>query len=84
MQQLCETKDCPQYCLNDMPYNTSMDHLHLKGNIYHGEGETGEQSSPLHIGTVSCVSVCAAHQQCLLYIHRGIWWGTIHAPWSFL
>lgn len=30
------------------------------------------------------VSVCAAHQQCLFYIHWGIWWGTIHAPRSFL
>lgn len=68
-----------------------MDDLHLKGNIYHGK-ETVEQSSSGCIRTVLvsfvpvcvCMSVCVAHQQCLFYIHWGIRWGTIHAPWGFL
>lgn len=65
--------------------NTSMHHLHLKGTIYHRKGGSGTKLfsvywflSPVY------VPVCAAHQQGLLYIHWGIGWGTIHAPWSFL
>lgn len=92
MQQLCERRRLSALLLEWHAQlwwenNTSMDHLHLKGNIYHGKGRRWNKA-PLCVLVLFLslvyVSVCAAHQQCLLNIHRGIWWGTIHAPWCFL
>lgn len=59
-----------------------MDHLHLKGNVYQRSKAFLSVFSSAH---VSCTYACvfASHQQRLLHIHRGVRWGTVHAPWSF-